>query len=171
MSTTATANDTTAGTGASAHGGKYLTFALGAEEYGIQILKVREIVGYLDITAVPRTAAHVRGVVNLRGQVIPVIDLRARFGMAEAERTDRTCIIVLDARRAGRRTPVGVVVDRVREVLDVPGTQIEEPPAVGDVGAGSDFILGMGKVGNSVKILLDIDRVLGSDSDELSMAA
>lgn len=170
MSTTASTNDSAVNTAASAHGGKYLTFALGAEEYGIQILKVREIVGYLDITAVPRTAHHVRGVVNLRGQVIPVIDLRARFGMAEAERTDRTCIIVLDARRGGRLAPVGVVVDRVREVLDVPGSQIEDPPAVDDGGTGSDFILGMGKVGNAVKILLDIHRVLGCD-DSIPLAA
>ena len=143
-----------------ARGGKYLTFALGAEEYGIEILKVREIVGCLDITAVPRTPPHVRGVVNLRGQVISVVDLRSTFGMEPAPRTDQTCIIVIETRRDGRKVCCGVVVDRVREVLNVPADQVEDAPEFGGA-VSPDFILGMGKVGQSVKILLDIDKVLG----------
>lgn len=141
-------------------GGKYLTFALAKEEYGLEILKVREIIGYMDITAVPRMPPHVRGVINLRGQVIAVVDLRAKFGMESAPRTDETCIIVVEIRQGGRTVSTGIVVDRVSEVLDVPVENIEEPPQLGSA-ARTDFILGMGKIGESVKILLDIDRVLG----------
>jgi purine-binding chemotaxis protein CheW len=144
--------------------GKYLTFALGKEEYGLEILKVREIIGYMEITAVPRTPAHVRGVVNLRGQVISVVDLRAKFGMPPADRTDQTCIIVVEIRGGpgGRKLSTGVVVDRVSEVLNVAADQIEEPPGFG-AGVDTGFILGMGKVGQTVKILLDIDKVLTAD--------
>jgi len=138
---------------------KYLTFALGAEEYGVEILKVREIIGYMDITAVPQTPHYVKGVVNLRGQVIPVVDLRAKFGMETTEVTDETCIIVVEIAHETRTLSTGIVVDRVREVLDIPADAIEEPPAF-DAGVNTDFILGMGKVGDSVKILLDIDKVL-----------
>lgn len=144
-------------------GGKYLTFALGTEEYGIEILKVREIVGCLDITAVPRTSHNVRGVVNLRGQVISVIDLRATFGMPSEPRTDQTCIIVLETRREGRKVCCGMIVDRVREVLNIPDDHIEDAPSFGN-GLSTDFIRGMGKVGQSVKILLDIDKVIGGDA-------
>jgi len=138
---------------------KYLTFALGAEEYGVEILKVREIIGYMDITAVPQTPHYVKGVVNLRGQVIPVMDLRAKFGMETTEVTDETCIIVVEIAHETRKLSTGIVVDRVREVLDIRAEAIEEPPAF-DAGVNTDFILGMGKVGDSVKILLDIDKVL-----------
>lgn len=140
-------------------GGKYLTFALGREEYGLEILKVREIIGYMDITAVPRTPGYVKGVVNLRGQVISVVDLRAKFAMEPAERTDETCIIVVEITSGGRKLSTGIIVDHVSEVLDISSDKIEEPPAF-DGGANIDFILGMGKIGDSVKILLDIDRVL-----------
>jgi purine-binding chemotaxis protein CheW len=140
-------------------GGKYLTFALGNEEYGLEILKVREIIGYMDITAVPQMPSYIKGVINLRGQVIPVIDLRAKFLMAIAERTEETCIIVVEIAQQGKKFNTGIVVDHVSEVLDIAGENIEEPPQFGsDVSA--DFILGMGKVGESVKILLDIDRVI-----------
>ncbi|MFI5381390.1 MAG: chemotaxis protein CheW [Tepidisphaerales bacterium] len=147
--------------------GKYLTFALGREEYGLEILKVREIFGYMDITAIPRTPSCIKGVINLRGQVIAVVDLRAKFGMEPAERTEQTCIIVVEIRRAGRKVCTGIVVDRVSEVLDVPGDKIEDAPSFGS-SVDSDFILGMGKIGDSVKILLDIDKVL--DADDLAAA-
>lgn len=145
----------------SARGGKYLTFALGKEEYGLEILKVREIIGYMEITAVPRTPSCVKGVINLRGQVISVIDLRTKFGMPAAERTDETCIIVVEIRSGERKLNVGIVVDRVSEVLDIASEQIEAPPSFGSE-LDTNFILGMGKIGEAVKILLDIDRVLGS---------
>lgn len=138
---------------------KYLTFTLGAEEYGVEILKVREIIGYMDITAVPQTPHYVKGVVNLRGQVIPVVDLRAKFGMETTEVTDETCIIVVEIAHETRKLSTGIVVDRVREVLDIRAEAIEEPPAF-DASVNTDFILGMGKVGDAVKILLDIDKVL-----------
>jgi purine-binding chemotaxis protein CheW len=148
--------------GASAgRGGKYLTFALGNEEYGLEILKVREIIGYMEITAVPRTPAYVGGVINLRGQVISVIDLRTKFGMEPVERTEQTCIIVVDIQQNGRRLNTGVVVDRVSEVLNIPADHIEDPPSF-DSSVHVEFIRGMGKIGESVKILLNIDQVLTS---------
>lgn len=143
--------------------GKYLTFALGPEEYGLEILKVREIIGYMEVTAVPRTPAYVKGVINLRGQVIPVVDLRAKFAMAEAEVTEQTCIIVVEITQAGKAFNTGIVVDRVSEVLDIATDQIEEPPQL-STGNESSFILGMAKVGEKVKILLDINEVLDGDS-------
>jgi len=147
----------------SARGGKYLTFALGKEEYGLEILKVREIIGWLDITALPRTPAYVRGVVNLRGQVIVVVDLRSKFEMEATPKTDQTCIIVVEIAHAGRKLSTGIVVDRVSEVLEIPSENIEDPPTFG-TSVATDFILGMGKVGDAVKILLDIDKVLDGDA-------
>ncbi len=155
-------------TKATTHGGKYLTFALGKEEYGLQILKVREIIGLMDITAVPRTLPHVRGVINLRGQVITVVDLRAKFDMQSVEKTDQTCIIVVEINQSGRKLNIGIIVDRVSEVLDIAAEKIEASPNLGGSG-DADFILGMGKIGDSVKILLDIDQVLSTD--DLSIAA
>ena len=142
--------------------GKYLTFALGEEEYGLEILKVREIIGYVDVTRIPQTPDYVQGVINLRGQVIPVVDLRAKFGMETVERTEATCIIVVEISRAEDTISTGVIVDRVQEVLDISGEQIETAPEFGS-SVDTDFILGMGKIGESVKILLDIDQVLGGD--------
>jgi purine-binding chemotaxis protein CheW len=139
--------------------GKYLTFALEPEEYGLEILKVREIIGLMDITAVPQTPAHIKGVINLRGQVIPVVDLRARFGMETSEITEQTCIIVVETSQGDRNFSTGIVVDHVQEVLDIAGENIEEAPQFGS-SVNTDFILGMGKVGKSVKILLDIDKAL-----------
>ncbi len=141
--------------------GKYLTFALGPEEYGLEILKVREIMGIMEITAVPQTPEYVRGVINLRGKVIPVIDLRARFGMETVETTDQTCIIVVEITQKGQGFNTGIVVDRVPEVLDIAGDDIEDTPQFGS-NVATDFILGMGKIGDSVKILLDIDKVLSA---------
>lgn len=160
------ATTTQSGTGTRARAGKYLTFALGKEEYGLEILKVREIIGYMDITAVPRTPDCVRGVINLRGQVISVVDLRAKFNMPTVERTEETCIIVVETRAGDRVLSTGIIVDRVSEVLDVTQDKIEDPPSFGSI--SSDFIMGMAKVGDSVKILLDIDQVLG---DRLAGAA
>ena len=145
----------------SQRGGKYLTFALGKEEYGLEILKVREIIGYMEITSVPKTPGHVKGVINLRGQVISVIDLRSKFDMDTAEKTDETCIIVVETKHNGRKLSTGLIVDRVSEVLDIAAEKIEDPPTF-DAAVDTDFILGMGKIGESVKILLDIDRVLSA---------
>jgi purine-binding chemotaxis protein CheW len=142
--------------------GKYLTFALASEEYGLEILKVREIIGYMDITAVPQTPEHVKGVINLRGQVIPVIDLRAKFGMETMDVTEETCIIVVEITQGDRKFDTGIVVDHVQEVLDIAGENIEQAPQFGS-SVNTDFILGMGKIGDTVKILLDIDKVLTSD--------
>ncbi len=134
--------------------GKYLTFKLANEEYGVQILKVREINGLMKITSVPRMPAHMKGVINLRGKVIPVVDLRLKFGLDEIERTEQTCIIVVDVGRE-----IGIIVDTVSEVLDIKGENVEPPPSMGG-SVDTSFILGMGKVGKEVKILLDIDNVL-----------
>ncbi len=157
--------DRTAATQTLSREGKYLTFALAHEEYGLEILKVREIIGYIDVTAVPQTPQYVKGVVNLRGQVIPVIDLRTKFGMETADVTEETCIIVVEISLAGRTFSTGIVVDRVQEVLDIPGQNIEEPPQFG-AAVNTDFILGMAKVDDSVKILLDINRVLSEEKLE-----
>ncbi|NLT74923.1 MAG: purine-binding chemotaxis protein CheW [Planctomycetes bacterium] len=143
--------------------GKYLTFALAHEEYGLEILKVREIIGYIDVTAVPQTPHYVKGVINLRGQVIPVVDLRAKFGMETTDVTEETCIIVVEIAHADRKFSTGIVVDRVQEVLDIPGQSIEEAPQF-DSSVDTSFILGMGKVGDAVKILLDIDKVLAGEN-------
>lgn len=160
---TMTAATTTTTTTATSKGGKYLTFALGREEYGLEILKVREIIGYMDITAVPRTPGYVKGVINLRGQVISVVDLRAKFGMEAAAKTEETCIIVVEIRgQGGRKLSTGIIVDRVSEVLNIAGENIEEAPTFGTA-VDTAFILGMGKIGQSVKILLDIDRVLTTE--------
>jgi len=138
--------------------GKYLTFVLDQEEYGIEILKVREIIGIIDVTPVPQVPHYIKGVINLRGKVIPVADLRLKFGMEEKEYTEATCIIVLDVR--GKL--MGAVVDTVSEVLDIDGEQIEPTPDFGTM-LDTDYILGMGKIGDRVKILLDIDRVLSEE--------
>lgn len=142
--------------------GKYLSFFLDHEEYGIGILKVKEIIGMMPITLVPQTPSYVKGVVNLRGRVIPVIDLRSRFGMESAEYTERTCIIVVEVQSTGGQIQTGIVVDSVSEVLNIRGSEIEDTPAFG-AKLNTDYILGMAKLGGSVKILLDIDKVLNDD--------
>ena len=144
-------------------GSKYLTFILAEEEYGLEVLKIREIIGYMNITTVPQMPAYVRGVLNLRGQIVPIIDLRAKFGMEIAEVTEETCIIVVEISDGDGKLSTGVVVDRVQEVLDIPCENIQESPEFGS-SVNTDFILGMGRIGDSVKILLDIDKVLSSDN-------
>ena len=145
-----------------AYAGKYLTFTLGREEYGLPVLNVREIIKLMDITRVPQVPEHVLGVINLRGKVIPVIDLRRKFGFAATEHTERTCIIVVDVDLSSMRVMMGVVVDSVSEVLNVTETEIEQTPEFGGR-VTTEYLLGLAKVKDSVKILLDLDRVLGSD--------
>jgi purine-binding chemotaxis protein CheW len=144
-----------------ARAGKYLTFQLANEEFGIAVLKVREIMGIQDITAVPQTPAHIRGVINLRGKVIPVIDLRLKFGLAAAEYTQRTCIIVTQVRGDSGLVFIGIIVDGVSEVLNLTAGEIEDTPDFGEAVTGR-YLLGMAKVKGKVKILLDIDQVLSS---------
>jgi len=139
--------------------GKYLTFSLAGEEYGIGILKVKEIIGMMPITVVPQTPAYIKGVINLRGKVIPVVDLRVKFMIKAADYTERTCIIVVEIAVAARTILMGIVVDSVSEVLNIKGNDIEEAPAFG-ARLNTEFILGMAKVGGGIKILLDIDLVL-----------
>jgi purine-binding chemotaxis protein CheW len=141
--------------------GKYLVFHLGREEFGIRVLKVREIMGIQDITAVPQTSAHVKGVINLRGKVIPVVDLRLKFGLPEQEYTQRTCIIVVQVRGEAGPMSMGIVVDGVAEVLNLAAADIEDTPDFGD-GTATPYLLGMAKVKDKVKILLEIEQVLTS---------
>lgn len=136
---------------------KYLSFFLAEEEYGFEILKVQEIIGLLPITRVPRTPGFIRGVVNLRGKIIPVMDLRLKFGMETVEATEETCIIVVEA----EGVQIGVLVDSVSEVLDIRHDQVEEAPDFGTE-VDTDYILGIGKAEDGVKLLLDIDRVFSA---------
>lgn len=142
--------------------GKYLTFTLAEEEYGIGILKVKEIIGMMTITSVPRTPDFVKGVINLRGKVIPVIDLRLKFGMDAIPYTDRTCIIVVEIDTDDLTIQIGIVVDSVSEVLNIKEEEIEDAPSFG-TSLKTDYILGMAKIDSRVKILLNIDRVLSSE--------
>lgn len=141
--------------------GKYLTFKLGPEEYGLEILKVQEIIKMMDITKVPRTPEFVRGVINLRGKVIPVVDLRLKFGMDRKDTTDKTCVIVVQVAHSGGALTMGTIVDEVSEVLDISAELIEPAPEFGTT-VNTDFILGMGKIAKKVIMLLDIDKVLAS---------
>ncbi|HLP41471.1 MAG TPA: chemotaxis protein CheW [Fibrobacteria bacterium] len=159
----ATASSSTqAGVQTIAKAGKYLTFQLGKEIYGIEILKVQEIIGMMPVTHVPKTPDFVRGVINLRGKVIPVVELRSKFGLQGREDTERTCIVVVQVAWATGTVTMGLLVDEVSEVLNVTGDQIEPPPSFGS-SVDTDFILGMGKVGQKVVMLLDVDKVLASD--------
>ncbi len=142
--------------------GKYLTFILAEEEYGIGILKVKEIIGMMPITSVPRTPDFVKGVINLRGKVIPVIDLRLKFTMGEIAYNDRTCIIVVEIDSEDETVLIGIVVDAVSEVLNIQEGEIEAAPTFGTQ-LDTDYILGMAKMEGGVKILLDIDRVLSKE--------
>ena len=142
--------------------GKYLTFSLAEEEYGISILKIKEIIGMMPVTSVPQTPAFVKGVINLRGKVIPVIDLRLKFGMGSIDYTERTCIIVVET--TGETGPIfmGCVVDSVSEVLNIKQDDTEDTPTFG-TRLDTEYILGMAKIEGTVKILLDIDRVLNAE--------
>jgi purine-binding chemotaxis protein CheW len=141
--------------------GKYLTFQLGREVYGLEILKVREIIGLMDVTPVPRTPTHIRGVINLRGKIIPVIDLRVKFSMDRKEDTEQTCIIVVDLDHDGTNCQMGVLVDSVSEVLNIAAESIEPAPSFGR-GVDSDFIRGIAKSASKVTILLHVESVLNA---------
>jgi len=146
--------------------GKYLTFTLVDEEYGIGILKIKEIIGMMTVTTVPQTPEFVKGVINLRGKVIPVIDLRLKFGMEPMDYTERTCIIVVEIDGTAGTVQIGIVVDSVSEVLNIKADEIEDTPTFG-TRLNTDYILGMAKMEGGVKILLDINRVLKAEEVEL----
>ena len=142
--------------------GKYLTFTMAEEEYGIGILKIKEIIGMMPITTVPQTPGFVKGVINLRGKVIPVVDLRMRFGIEAIDYTERTCIIVVEIEGESGIVMIGIVVDSVSEVLNIKGEDVEETPTFG-VKLNTEYILGIAKMEGGVKILLDIDQVLSEN--------
>ncbi len=151
--------------------GKYLTFTLADEEYGIGILKIKEIIGMMPITTVPQTPEFVKGVINLRGKVIPVMDLRLKFGLEAMDYTERTCIIVVEIEGQTGTVMIGVVVDSVSEVLNIKVEDIEDTPTFGTK-LNTDYIHGMAKMEGGVKILLEIDKVLSSgEMAALEMAA
>ena len=171
MSTAAASNGLPVVRGRSAgQEGKFLTFSLANEEYGISILKVREIIGMMPIRTVPQTPGFVKGVINLRGKVIPVVDLRLKFGMEELDYTERTSIIVVDVRGgADQFVRIGIVVDFVSEVANIKAEEVEDAPTFGSQ-LNTEYILGMAKIGKGVKILLDIDRILAvEDLDGLGL--
>ena len=161
MSSLMTLSETASGAQSDKRAGKYLTFQLTSEEFGIRVLKVREIMGLQEITAVPQTPTHVKGVINLRGKVVPVVDLRLKFGLPAAEYTQRTCIIVTQIQGESGPVLIGIVVDGVSEVLNLTAQEIEDTPDFGDE-TGVRYLLGMTKVKGKVKILLDIDQVLST---------
>jgi purine-binding chemotaxis protein CheW len=153
-------------------GGKYMTFQLAREVYGLEILAVREIIGLMEITRVPRTPDFIRGVINLRGKVIPVVDLRTKFGMEPVEATEQTVIIVVQCQVAGRALTMGLFVDLVLEVLTIEGSQIEPPPDMGAASIEGQFIRGVGKTTHGVAFLLDTARILsGQDVKALGAVA
>jgi purine-binding chemotaxis protein CheW len=169
-----TATPTTGITHAGANANKFLSFCLGAEQYGVEILRVREIIGLIAITPLPQAPDYVKGVMNLRGRIIPVIDLRAKFGLARVDATKETCIIVMEGGGSADATSadalvMGVVVDSVREVQDIPREHIEPAPEFG-CSVPLDYIQGMGKVKERVVILLNISRVL-STSERAGLGA
>ena len=162
MMATTTANTS----GLQAQAGKYLAFTLGHESYGLPVLKVREIIRLVDITPVPQMPAHVRGVINLRGKIVPVMDLRIKFGLAVAESTETTCIVVVQVKlNSGTIIHMGLIVDGVEEVINLAQTDIEETPDFG-MKLDTEYMLGMAKVKSKVVALLDIDRVLAASTLE-----
>ncbi|MCX7173255.1 MAG: chemotaxis protein CheW [Proteobacteria bacterium] len=141
---------------------QYLTFALSGEMFGVGILNVKEIIEYGNLTEIPMMPPFIRGVINLRGGVVPVIDLASRFGGKQSEIGKRTCIVIVEMRQDDVKQDLGIMVDAVSEVLEIPGSEIEPPPSFG-AKIRADFIAGMGKVNNKFVILLDIQRVLSVD--------
>lgn len=149
---------------------QYLSFSLGGGEYGVGILKVKEILQYETVTRVPSTPRSVRGVINLRGQVVPVIDLAAKFGLPETEVSRLTCILIVEARLDGQPAVVGVMADAVQEVIELGPGDVEPAPAFGTA-VRVDFLLGVGKVGKRFVLLLDLDRVISADEKEFAREA
>ncbi len=147
--------------------GKYLAFALGNERYGLEILKVQEIIGVIRVTEVPQAPHYIKGVINLRGKIIPVIDLRRKLGMEERAYDEKTCFIVVNTVLQGRALAVGVVVDTVLEVLNFETKHIQHAPQYGTT-VDTDFILGLGKINEQVVILINIDVALNDDAGSLS---
>jgi purine-binding chemotaxis protein CheW len=148
---------------------QYLSFTLAGSDYGVGILQVREILQYEQVTRVPSTPRSIRGVINLRGQVVPVVDLAAKFGLPETLPARLTCILIVEARLDGQPTVVGVLADAVREVIELGRDDVEPPPAFGTQ-VKIDFLMGMGKVGKRFVLLLDLDRVISADEKEFAQA-
>ena len=147
-------------------GGKFLTFTLGNEEYGIPIQRVKEIIGMMEITHIPKTPGYIRGVINLRGKIIPIMDLRLKFGLDEKSYTERTCIIVVEIMLEGVKKLIGIAVDAVSEVVNIQTAEIEPPPEYG-THTNAGFLTGMGKVKGKVILLIDIERIM--DNQELTI--
>lgn len=147
-------------------GGKFLTFTLSKEEYGIPIQKVKEIIGMMEITEIPKTPDFIRGVINLRGKIIPIMDLRLKFGLQQKDYNDRTCIIVVEMLVEDIKRQIGIAVDAVSEVMNIQKAEIEEPPEYGDH-SSTEFLTGLGKVKGKVVLLLDIAKVL--DNKDISL--
>lgn len=141
---------------------KHLTFAIGNENYGIPINTVKEIIGMMNITSVPKTPAFIKGVINLRGKIIPIMDLRLKFGLSEREYTERTCIIVVDIQGKSGSRNIGIIVDTVSEVLSINQDDIEKTPQ-GDIQNEGNFIEGMGKMKDKVIMLVDINKILNTE--------
>jgi len=169
MSAVATSADTAVPRENQGPARKYLTFVLGNSEYGVPVQKVREIIKAMEITSVPQVASYVKGVINLRGKVIPVADLRVKFGLDRAEYTDRTCIIVVDMALRSTAALVGVVVDSVSDVVSISADEIEEAPNLAGQD-GSGCVEALAKVKGSVKIIVNLDRLFGSDEGDLTVA-
>lgn len=146
--------------------GKYLTVALDNGIYGIEILRVQEIIGVAKITRVPKSPDYVKGVINLRGKIIPVVDLRLKLGLPEKEHDDKTCFVVVNAQMGGQDLAIGVVVDTVLEVVDLQVSQLEPPPRFA-AQVDTAYILGMAKIGEEVVTLLDIVTTLAGIGDEI----
>jgi len=153
-----------------AKAGKYLTFRLASEEYGLEILKVQEIIGMMSITKVPKMPTFIRGIINLRGKLIPVINMREKFALPTMADTEKTCIIVVQIAEKDSAITIGILVDEVSEVLDIVQSNIEPPPSFGS-NVDTNFILGIGKVGDKVEILLDIDKILTDMETSTVLAA
>ena len=146
---------------------QFLTFSLGSEAFGMDITSVREIIQHCPMTRVPQMPAFVRGVINLRGSVVPVIDLQARFDRAPATLGKKSCIVIFDAQRDGERVELGLLVDSVSAVIELPAERVEPAPRFG-ASVRREFIRGMGKLGDRFVVLLDPDRAL--DVDEMALA-
>ena len=146
---------------------QYLSFTIAETDYGLPILAVKEILQHEETTPVPGTPSSIRGVINVRGQVVPVVDLSVKFGKPETVPTKRTCILVVETGAGAERLTLGVLADAVNEVLDLPVSEIEEAPSFG-ANVRVDYIVGMGKVGKSFVLLLDADRVLSASEVELA---
>ena len=140
-------------------GSRYLSFVLNDEEYGIEILKIKEIMGMTEVTAIPQTPPFIKGVINLRGKIIPIIDLRIKFDMEAKAYTDRTCIVVVEIMYDGEVTLMGVVVDSIQEVINIPEEKISEVPYI-NAKIKSEYIKGIAEAGETIKIVLDITKVL-----------